>query len=1483
MRRIVPSTGQCGGFSNTHMKRSLITTGLGAALAVGLAVTQAPGRLPYGGLMPSDTGDTPVPETVGEAPRRMNMPTPALGKGQLELVGTVLSGKTFDFNVEAGMYRVPWQEGMEFDYLKKWVQASNGAFIVEDTYYAIWTYAPGQYFLTLWDMDGWERIGSNIAVPVEMTSTALARDPQSGLVYGSWYNAQGTGFEYGAADFSDPFNPQRTTVSSLQVPWNAAAFTRDGTLYAIDYEGQLLTVDTSTGTLTKVGDTGVKPKYATGGAYDPKSGTFYWAVANDDEGALYTVDLATARASLVQRFGNRQEVCGMVVIPVPDDNAPASATNLTANYPEGALDGNISFTLPSLTYMDAPLGGNVQWRVTVDGDQHGSGTGQPGEAVALATTLTRGTHQITVHVANSHGDGERTRLKFIAGAGDKPAPPQPQVANLDATTLQVSWPPVTTGDDGTYIVPSEVTYTVTRMPANKTVASDLAECSFTDQSWEGNPEAWWYEVKARYRKKYSAIGSSPKAVVGVITLPYAHPLDKEGDLDIYTAIDANGDGQCVSWFWGHNGFQWSTASSAIPMDDWLVTQPIWLEGGRKYLFSIDVWSSSAKDSQFQRFEACYGPVPDPEHLTIPLIAMTEVWERSPKTHYGVLVPLEDGYYHIGLHNTADNNMWRMELRNLAISAALDAVPAMEPASASAVPDYDGGLTTRLLVTAPTVGMDHAPLQQLDYVVALCGGKEIWRTPAAPGEQLQFDWTAPEAGEQQVEIYGETASLPGLASTLTFWAGVPPMNAPEGITALETERTGEVQLKWLPVTTDIYGHSRNPLLAAYEVCLSDSTLLHGPLTGTEACIRLCDEGQQVIARLLVGTRTEAGVTYAQAPVTVAGTPWTAPWRETWPGRYAAWSHQLEGDGDWWVYGDQSIPSATSYEGDNGYMVHYCTAYGAEGVMTTGKIDLDGLAKPMASLRLLKYASGADTNENTVALSVITSDGTEAPVDSWRMRDLPYTNWNMVTADLSAFAGQTVRLCLHSVIRSLSMNFIDDLRVTENCDKNLAAGDVALPAKVLPGSPVTVDVRVDNMGAKRSGKYTATLWRNGVQAQTQERRAVAVGSSDWFIFEDTANGGDVPSVTYAVTLSMDGDGYAADDRAEAVMAVTGTTYPAVNDLSATCSGGTVHLVWGAPSAAAGPQSELRCDDFEDAAAWKTEYRNWTFTDADRSPVGSVEGIDFPGISNGSLQSFWVHDATHPNALKDRFGANSGTRYLASMFRSDEGMADDWAISPQLDPAAQTIAFAARSFDGDYPETVEVLVSHTGTDVAEFTPVAEFTSIPSEWTRHTVVLPQGSRHFALRSKAVGGFMLFLDDIEFNAAAGSAVSLRPAGYNIYRNGVLLNAAPASACEWSDVPGDCLQPTYVVTAVYDLGESAPSNAVTITDGVKTPVSGLMHVEGARGSLTVNGCAGRQITVSDCNGTVRYSGKVTHALTLRLEPGIYIVAAGGDVVKAVVR
>ena len=159
-----------------------------------------------------------------------------------------------------------------------------------------------------------------------------------------------------------------------------------------------------------------------------------------------------------------------------------------------------------------------------------------------------------------------------------------------------------------------------------------------------------------------------------------------------------------------------------------------------------------------------------------------------------------------------------------------------------------------------------------------------------------------------------------------------------------------------------------------------------------------------------------------------------------------------------------------------------------------------------------------------------------------------------------------------------------------------------------------------------------------------------------------------------------------------------------------------------------------------------------------------------------------------------------------------------------------------------------------------------------------PEGAKHFAIRCISRDQYILYIDDVTYRPAKSG---LELVGYNVYRNGQLLNTTPLTATTYTDnAPAGTH--TYTVTVVYNEGESIHSNEyVNVITAISGTAAGATTVKAGRGCITVCCADSQKVSIAGVGGRTVYTG--SGPATIALPEGLYIVKAGTATVKAYVK
>lgn len=980
------------------------------------------------------------------------------------------------------------------------------------------------------------------------------------------------------------------------------------------------------------------------------------------------------------------------------------------------------------------------------------------------------------------------------------------------------------------------------------------------------------------------------------TLPYLNTFDTEEEQAQVAIYDANKDNSTFS-FYTHTTTKSMTAryryNTSNAADDYIVFPGVEMKAGTKYKIALD--AAAYGPNYPERLEVVAGKVAKASELTIPVIPATVVDTQEFNTlSNDEFTVAEDGTYYIAVHAISDEDKFYLYVDNFSIST-LDASAPANITDLTAVADAQGANKATVTFTVPSQTINGESLTGEIDIVVKRDGEEIFSGKKAAGESVVInDDNVPAAGYYTYSVTASYGEHVGNPAEIKIYIGYDTPDVVNNLTI--DDKSGAVALAWEAPTGGAEGYIVNPAdytYNVYPVSLMEFLGMTFPVTDynnpyatglkeTSATVTYnTNEGEHTFTYFAVTANNTTGESDDTYAAVVTGAPYEMPvFESAADGSLSYWWGTAKDSKNSSLGGGLSIGENAS-DGDG-----YCFQMAAKTMgwinLQSGKIALAGTANPTLTF---DYASD---NNATLTVSVITPNG-EKEVATLT----PAADYAPATISLVEFANEDwVRVIITGTFPAAGNAYIDNIRVYNMLDNNLVAKGIKATSSVLAGEDVTVNVEIENQGsnAVEEGAYTVDLYCNDTKVKSLPGTALASNAKTTFEFTETTDVMTPEVLEWKAVIVFDAD----DDQSNNTTATAKTTiktnkYPAVTDLAGAQVDNTVKLTWSEPDMTTAP-SEPVTDDFESYEGFTTVAGEWTFVDVDNAEVGGFTNLDF--TVNGenilqSLQSFWVHDVTDGDKWNTIFAAHSGNKYLASMFRYDDGKVDDWAISPALSGDAQTVSFYARSYHGTYLEKIEVLYSTGSKNIADFVSVRAEEVVPAEWTEYTAELPAGAKYFAIRSCATSSFMLMIDDVTYIPGGASAADLALVGYNVYRDGVKLNAEPVEETTYTDASVTEGEYSYVVTVVYDKGESKISNVVTITVSNATGIDGIAanttKVSVNNKTITVANADGKNVSICTIDGKMVYNANCQDAANVHVENGIYIVKVGNTVVKTVVK
>lgn len=1278
------------------------------------------------------------------------------------------------------------------------------------------------------------------------TETAVSAD---GKVYGVFFTGDADGNELGIADYA---SETRTTIGAVSHYYVALGITKDNVLYGIDPNGNLYSINSTTAKEKLIGSTGVKVSGANNdwnvqsGEIDQETGIFYWA-STDPQGnsALYTVDLATAKATKIGDFMHNEQVA-MLTIPkeTVKDEAPALASDMSLVFDKASLTGKVSFTAPSTTYIGGSLSGSLSYVVSVDGKETKKGTASAGQKVEEALTVKRGIHSVAVCFSNAAGNGPKAYANRFIG-DDIPLKPTNVKATVDVKTgnVQIAWNAVTNGVNEGYV--GDLKYSVERYPDKKTIAQSTSATSVSDVLPGGDLAGYYYTVQAISGQRKSESAKSNSVSFGnVLEPPYYQGFDNASALSTLTVLDENNDG--TTWQFleddGSNQSAVSISYAEVDHDDWLVLPALNLKAGVLYNLSYRVATMGA--SFPEELEVKYGAEPTAAAMIHEVASKTEYTNDQYVTVKKELTVDKDQVVYIGFHCTS-NADWCYQLVLDDIKLEGNSLKAPDATTKlSATPATDGSLKVRIDFTAPDKAIDGTKLTSDLDVYILRDGAELQQMSAIkPGQDYYYMDNYAVQGLNTYSIIACNSEGTGRESqSVEAYVGE---DTPSKVQNIKTSVGDNViTLTWDAVTTGEHGgHMSTEGMSynVYEIFEGDTgadleliNCVEEPKVTIEYDV---NEGDQDMINYALSAENETGEgPRAMSPGIIVGKPYDLPFEEHFKGGRldnTMWFIEEKGSEE----STFSLMQGFSADGDGGCAGYVSASAKDAALLGSGKISLKGAANPTlvfstkstmadAKGKVVVYIRKPDISEKQ--LCVVDYSKLDNSAKDWHTTSvtipaeytsLPYVMFTFVT---SAAEGESV--------------YFDQIYVRDVVAKDLRA-TLSAPSKVRKGDKVTARVMVTNMGSVAVDNYTVNLYAGDKLVDTKTvKESLASYASRTEVLTYSTSVMDASPLKLKAEVVVEGESTPEDneDTAEVVLNVSTLTGP--DAVTATASDeSTVVVEW----TKVNETSDRVTDDFDAYAAWsKDSFGDWTSVYGEKGIAKGPFSNSYPHPNENERFAYTVVEPSTwlPAELLDKYAClkpHSGIHYLASFYSVENSQfipADNWLISPSLSGEAQTVSFWANNFNSQgtkYTENFEVLYSTSGITLDDFKSTGKkFEATTGEWKEYTVDLPAGATYFAIHNNTADTYMFMIDDVTYTAGCGKVL-----GYNVYRDGKLLKRVEPNAELRITDKAPSGKHTYAVSALYAGGESEATKSAVVTD-----INGVVNaIDAAFDVFTVDG------------------------------------------------
>ncbi len=1350
-----------------------------------------------------------------------------------------------------------------------------------------------------------------------------AYSPEDDTVYGfTSYNSE---TYFASAPGDDPTNLTLIGPASVSGLMCMTVNQVTGEVLTVQ-SGSVVSYDKTTGESSTVGTIEVPGDYLTAIAYSPLDGGYYYGVCRQVADGGCSIDLIGEDFSQLQTASYGDAVVEWYAFTCPDtqvieDGAPGESTLVNTVFPNGALSGSLTYRLATETYVGTPILGNINWDLEVDGKLYKHGVAAAGSEVTVAVSdLTEGVHKFTFKASLGGKYGRYNTTSFYVG-NDTPCAP----TNVELTETKISWDAVTEGVHSGYVDASAVTYNV--YLNDEQVASGLTGTSCSPGLTAGTTlDSYVASVEAVFDGKVSERGNSNDLTYGEpFDVPCGwEPTAKESKL--FTVADVNEDGSTFKFTTATlNGesinvfyYNYNRNNAA---DDWLFLPPVNFSTSGVYEFSMNAFRTSA--TYPEKYEVVLCSAADPDSQVKVLKAEAEMNDDPSAGTYDnydniyFTVPESKAYY-IAVHATSDADEFRIFLRDFSVNVAkdytVDSPSAVDVVSAEAA--AQGALNAYVTFKFPTTTLNGA-----EYPA----GKALKATLQAPGCNAvtvdgiagkQVTATVPTLqGENEITIDVADGDLKGLSTTVSVRTGI---DVPASVNNLQGHVSADgltMHLTWEAPTEGVNGGYVAPTDVTYYLCeYINSSWYVTDLIGTDV----------YSYDVSVAAGAQAYTRYGLIPENLAGMPSTllvaggvmgTPNELPMLSDYKAGAYLTpivnyganSGSVSWYIGNPGAKLAAFKTDEAATALYSYSTTAVTNGKITFPLFSTLNAKNPHVKLNVW----GQSCDEFSVYARTVGSLPTEEELLATFSEELGNIEEGpdaVVDVEIPAkFNNQGwVELSVHFTTSAKTQSFIlYSLKAYDAVDNDFAVTAIegATTAKIGQESKYTA--YITNLGLE-ANQYTGGSWKlvdeNGdllanvtTAASEEDVEPEDVVTYD-ISFTPTA---DYPSKVYLTYTSNAGDEKEANDSLTKEITVAKGNASVVTDLHADeITHENVLLAWTAPGGASSgegfeDEEPLVYDDVDDTVGV------FKRVDRDGAMVYGIQNDGYAALEKAyQPQSFVVWSTAQMEEVLGTSGyyvANSGDKFIVAICPSSQEdgslpAADDWLISPEVAPGSE-FSFYCKPFTYQYgAEEIEIMYSTTDDDPDSFQ-LLETLSISGNasdtpvYEQYSYSLPANAKYFALHYVSKDIFGILLDDFDFTAA-GSEGSV--SGYNIYRNGAVLvsnEACPDATYNDTTVAEDT-QYTYVIVPVNSDGTLGfDSNTLVIrTTGVDGVKVGAKAIYAKNGSIVVNGYEGEQVVVVAADGKINANdAKASAAETYNVGTGVFVVKAGKDVVKVIVK
>ncbi len=1384
---------------------------------------------------------------------------------------------------------------------------------------------PSTVWHLTYDLNGREIDEESFASSTKVM-TLSAYVPSDDKVYGYIEDTTTGIYTYVSAPGDDPTNVSVVAEGDFLVMNCFTYNAKENKLVGVGAGGAVYKVDKLTGAQTQIGTIANYSTYMTGICYSPYDNGYVYAVCREAANGGCSLDVLDSETFEVKSSTPYSELIEYYQLITPDvqnilPQAPGESKFVKAYYPNGSLEGAVTYRLASVNAGGTPILGDINWVLYIDDVEYRRGTAAAGSDVTIDATLTEGTHNLTFKASIGGCEGKYSFDSIFVGP-DTPLAP----TKVTLSEKVIAWKPVTAGIHDGYIDTNDLTYNV--YLNDELVASEVTGTAIPTPLPKNQPyTSYVASVEAVCNGRVSARATSGD-------IQYGEPLDLPVHFDptaeeakLFTTFDDNDDGSEFVYKNEYNfGDQVLNVFEYVYNEDEDASDLVFLppinfdDPDCLYRFTFDIFR--LYESCEERYQVGLYTSPDPSDrvklIKEPTYMHDDPSDRDFDNQMDEIyfnVP-SAGTYYLGVHLISDADEYKVYVRDFSVEKKSD-LTADSPIAVTgfgAYPAANGELKAQAQFYMPRQSFSGATYSTSDDVLTAevqAEGCDPVYVEGAPGAKV-VAYCPTKQGNNVVTVRAiSPEGVKGIASSRTVYTGLDAAGLVTNVTTEILDDNLTLRLTWDAPTKGNDGGYVAPTGNKYYLAKYNAATLSWSLDryiGED--VYTCDctvtkNDPLALYRFAIIAENEIGMCDSMYVVSAElGTPYSMP----------ATSSYITGNVLSPVVNFTSGVSLLNGVPGRTFSA-FATADNAKALYTYSSKALTN-----AELTLPKFST-KDTKCPAIRLTIYGGSCksfsiyglapgtlTKSFIKSYTSSNFTKGSRSTVTINLpTRFQDKEwVSLYIRYSTASKSESFIlYSYEYIDNLDYDFGVTDIEGPSIARIGDECVYNAYAQNFGDgdypfpgahwSLTDKYGASIAEADVPA-TEDDVLSDCSVSSTITFTPTA---DTPSPLYLTyTINRDDDKEVNDSKTIEFTVAPGTR-PVVTDLhAADISFDNVTLEWSEPS------GQSRTESFENEETFVLDedsdtVGDFTRYDGDKYYVWGPASELYDELPTAYMpQSFVVWSESELAEIvtgsNSPYKAHSGDKFLIAFCPSVTvngavPPADDWLISPQL-VGGSTFSFFIKPCTYKYgAETVELLTSNGSNNPNDFElldtiTLSGVTGTTPVWEEVIVTLPEDAKYLAIHYVSTDIFGVLVDDISYTPVAeGSNI----ASYNIYRDSMPLESnAKCEGCRYTDsTVAENTAYSYMIVPVLNDGTlGVDSNILNLkTTGVDLLNGNAKAIYARNHSIIVKGYADKALTIATPQGTVIASTAQCEATaTYAVGTGIYIVTVDGKSYKVLV-